>query len=158
MPNWVCCTLSVTGDTDTVTDFVKKAEGFDREYSDSVEKRALIRVFQDEQPEKKLELLCFHALVPVPGKILKAGFDRRGYDWEIRNWGCKWGALNIRRKLSPMAKGSKAEYKFKTPNSSPCILLDNVAAKYRALKFVLKLRYEGDKEITTVKWVNGVRC
>jgi hypothetical protein len=119
--------------------------------------RSLVRRYQNLQPEPKFEQLSFHALVPVPDKVLAAGFDPAGYDWERKHWGCKWGALDIKVQHCPMPKGAKVIYKFKTPDSAPIALFDVVAKDHPALRLILKAKYEGETTSTTTTWEQGVR-
>lgn len=116
-----------------------------------------MRRYQDVAPEPKLERFSFHALVPVPDKVLRAGFDPVGYDWEVKHWGCKWGALDIKVQHCPMPKGAKVIYKFRTPNSAPEALLDVVAKDHPALRLILKVKYEGETTTSTTTWEQGVR-
>jgi hypothetical protein len=157
VPNWSNCTLTVTGSKQAVAAFVKAAVGFDRVYArNEVEKRALMLRYQGTPPEPQQELLCFNALKPVPQDILDAGFDPMGKQWEEKHWGCKWGALDIKRQLPAMSKGAKAVYKFRTPNSAPAPLFDTVASNHPMLKLVLVVKYEGGGTTTTT-WNKGER-
>jgi hypothetical protein len=156
VPNWTKCTLTVTGSKKAVAAFVKAAEGYDRRYGADADMRSLMRLYQGTPPPPKFEKFCFHALKPVPDEILAQGFDRAGYDWESKHWGCKWGALDIKVQPCPIARGGKVIYKFKTPNSSPTALLDTVAKDHPTLKLVLVSKYEGGGTTTTT-WNKGER-
>jgi len=136
---------------------VSAAKGLDRVYQKSeAEKQSLARLYQSERLPDRYEEFSFHALVPVPDEVLKSGFDRVGYDWEVRNWGCKWGALDIKVKPCPMPSKGKVIYKFKTPNSAPVALLDVVAKDHPGVKLILKCKYEEGGTSTTT-WEGGSR-
>lgn len=150
MSSFCECTLIVWGSKSNVAAFTKAATGYDRQYNDAT-MRSLIRRYQKLLPKPKLQQFCFHSLVPVPDEVLQAGFDSAGYDWEVSNWGCKWGALDIKVQHCPMSKGAKVIYKFKTANSAPLALLDVVAQNHPALFF--KLKCDG----TSLTWKKGLR-
>src|ERR1035438_5932980 len=76
MPNWCQNNLTITGPEAEVQAFKAKAVGHS----------------PWEEPEGEPDGLNFHSLVPVPEEVLKAGYESAGYDWEQKNWGCKWAA------------------------------------------------------------------
>lgn len=111
---WCINKLTVEGPVDDLTDFVESAKGFDRQYSSAqAEKRSLIKLYQKHMINDELQLLCFHALVPVPLNILDQDY-RVGYDWEMEQWGCQWGATGTTIKHCPIVSSmGKVIYKFK---------------------------------------------
>lgn len=156
MPNWCKCTVTVTGGKKAVAAFVSAATGYDRQYDQTEpEKRSLMQRY-GAIPTPKMERFSFHALVPVPAEILAKGFNRWGHDWEVKHWGCKWGALDIKVQHCPMPRGAKVVYKFRTPNSSPTALLDVVAKDHPTLKLVLVVKYEQEGTYTAT-WIKGER-
>ena len=76
MPNWCLNKLTITGPEADVQAFKTKAVGHS----------------PWEEPEGEPDALNFHSLVPIPENLLAAGYDGARYDWEMANWGCKWGA------------------------------------------------------------------
>jgi hypothetical protein len=46
--------------------------------------------------DNKPSSLNFHSLVPIPEHVLKASYACIGFEWEIANWGCNWGARNVK--------------------------------------------------------------
>lgn len=142
---WIRCVLTVEGD---IASFVKAAAGYDRQYvADEAEKQSLVRLYQKRTVPPRFDELSFHALYPVPDEILRSGY-KVGYDWEVVNWGCKWGATRIKR-TCPMS--NMVRYRFNTPDNAPLALLDKVASDYPTLKLVLK--FNG----VTITWEHGKR-
>jgi hypothetical protein len=157
MSIWCECTLTVTGGKKAVAALVSAAKGYDRQYDQTEAEKHSLMARYGTLPTPKLEAFCFHALVPVPDQILAKGFDRFGHDWEVKHWGCKWGALDIRVRPCPMPRGGKVVYKFRTPNSSPSALLDVVAKDHPTLKLVLVVECEQEGGRVTTTWNKGVR-
>jgi len=118
MPNWCSNKLTITGPQAVVQAFKTKAVGHS----------------PWEKPEKPPDVLNFHSLVPVPKEVLKAGYESAGYDWEMANWGCKWGASGPGI-LDEW--GGRVEYEFYTAWSPPIEFLQKVAVQWPALVFVL---------------------
>ena len=82
-----------------------------------------------------LTLLSFHRLLPVPAAVSarEYGAPGGGYEWQKKNWGVKWGALNVH--LSEEA--DSLVYSFETAWSSPLALLRTISADYPELVFQL---------------------
>jgi len=78
MPNWCNNKLVVIGPDGDVDRFKKTATGNSPWHT---------------QEEKK-NVLNFHSLMPIPPEIVSAGYGEAGYEWELKNWGCKWGACH----------------------------------------------------------------
>jgi hypothetical protein len=130
---WLINKLTVVGN---IQAFCEEAKGFDRQYERTeAEKKALMRLYQQELPKENINHLCFHALVPIPPKILEGEY-KKGYDWELSNWGCMWGATDV--KVTTIEKG--VVYRFKTPNFAPIPWVDKVANLYPDLNFTLTFR------------------
>jgi hypothetical protein len=124
MSNWCLNKLTITGPEADVQAFKSKAGG---------------RSPWDE-PEGDPDALNFHSLVPIPENLLAAGYDGARYDWEMANWGCKWGAsgpgiLDDRE--------GHVEYEFYTAWSPPEKFLQTVAVQWPALVFVLAYEEPG---------------
>lgn len=69
MPNWCENTVIITGPSKWINTFKRKVRSKDA-------------------------VLDFYKLIPYPKDVLKAPYDPVQYDWEVNNWGCKWGANN----------------------------------------------------------------
>ena len=89
MPNWCNNDLIVQGDKTQLNHFVRKAKGIEPQYKLSEDEKK----FYTEEMLKPQECeLCFNQFVPVPKEILEQGFSTAGYNWQVDNWGTKWGA------------------------------------------------------------------
>jgi len=93
-----------------------------------------------EEAEGEPDALNFHSLVPVPEEVLKAGYESAGYDWEMANWGCKWGASDpgVLEEWN-----GHVEYEFYTAWSPPEKFLQTVAVQWPTLVFVLAYEEPG---------------
>lgn len=120
---------------------------------------------------------CFHAFVPVPREVMLAPYDPNrfkemqdkypewfsrfpnmiaGYDWENRNWGCKWGASDAHL----ISEGGSDEdysvdYEFQTAWSPPMDFMHSLAMMYPTLKFSFSFREEGMGFEGDAEWENG---
>jgi Ferredoxin-like domain in Api92-like protein len=124
MPNWCLNKLTVTGPEADVQAFKAKAVG----HSPWL------------QPEGEPDVINFHSLVPVPQEVLKAGYESAGYDWEVENWGCKWGAENPT--ILAEWEGFIA-YEFSTAWSPPEQFLQTVAVQWPKLMLILEYEEPG---------------
>ena len=135
MPNWCNNKLAVYGLEEDVKRFREKAIGYSP---------------WTHAKEQKENPLNFHSLVPVPPEVLSAGHGPSGYDWELANWGCKWGGCHSQ--LVDEWEGH-LEYAFDTAWSPPVAFLTKLAPQWPTLIFLLE--YEemgiGFKGITKVK-------
>jgi len=133
MPNWCTNKLVVHGPDEDVKRFKEKAIGNSPWHTEEEEKN----------------VLNFHNLVPIPPEVLSAGYERAGYEWELRNWGSKWGACSA--VLVDEWEGH-LEYAFETAWSPPIPFLSKLAPEWPTLIFLLD--YEemgmGFKGITEV--------
>lgn len=87
------------------------------------------------EPDNELN---FHSLVPIPAKVLKAGYDREGRDWEIKHWGVQWGACN------PGVVEDSDEfisYEFDTLAKPPIAFLKQVSKNWPGLGFVFRYAF-----------------
>jgi hypothetical protein len=125
MPNWCANKLTIIGPEADVRSFKEKATG---------------RWPWSKPDETEVEMLNFHSLIPVPDEILKAGYDPAGYDWEVANWGCKWGADAT---TIVDEGGTCMIYEFYTAWSPPIKFLKKVAVQWPALQFVLSYEEPG---------------
>ena len=95
MPNWCMNEFVVSGRQDRVDRFLKAFKGKPPmfEAQESELKDGLLKEMHEEfvrTVREKGNMYCFNALVPVPKKILKQGFDMAGYSWCVDTWGSKW--------------------------------------------------------------------
>jgi hypothetical protein len=135
MPNWCNNKLAVYGPEEDVTRFRERAIGCSP---------------WTHIKEQKGNVLNFHSLVPIPPDVLSAEYDLAGYDWEVANWGCKWGACDS--ELTDEWEGHLA-YTFDTAWAPPVAFLTKLAPQWPTLIFLLD--YEemgmGFKGITKVQ-------
>lgn len=133
MPNWCNNKLVVYGPDEDIKRFKEKAIGNSPWHAEEEEKN----------------VLNFHSLVPIPPEIRSAGYEQAGYEWELKNWGCKWGACSAA--LVDEWEGH-LEYAFETAWSPPIPFLSKLAPDWPTLIFLLD--YEemgmGFKGITKV--------
>ena len=93
--------------------------------------------------EKEPNALNFHSLVPIPAKVLAAGYEQAGLDWEKKHWGCTGGAFD-----AGIVSELPTKYHFDTLCSPPIAFCAAVARKWPELILLLKyvqphLRLEG---------------
>lgn len=138
MPNWCSCELRVDGPEAEVGRFTAAARGAGPKY-------------EPEEPGEPSEF-CFHSLHPVPDEVVAKGYEPAGYEWEVANWGVKWGAHK------PAVVGRSeggVSYHFQTAWGPPTEFLDKVAADWPALAFTLEFE-ESSTTRGTACWQNGV--
>jgi len=126
MPNWCSNHLTVKGENEEVQRFKEKSVGHN-----PWEKPAA-----DEMPSP----LNFHSLVPIPALVLQAGYEAQGYDWELANWGCKWGACHAELVDD---NGSELFYSFDTAWTPPIAFLERAAKQCPTLTFILEYEESG---------------
>jgi hypothetical protein len=131
MPNWCNNHLTVRGEHDEVQRFKSNAAGHG-----PWEKPPA-----DEQPSP----LNFHSLVPIPADVLQAGYERAGFDWEVQNWGCRWGAGEAELMDD---NGCELFYQFDTPWNPPVAFFKALGKLWPNLKFLLEydepgMRFKG---------------
>ena len=134
MPNWCNNKLAVSGPDEDVEQF----------------KEAAIGNSPWQTKEEKKSALNFHSLIPIPPEVLSAGYNPAGYEWELKNWGCKWGACHAE---SVEEWEGHLTYFFDTAWSPPIPFLSQLAPKWPTLTFLLD--YEemgmGFKGITKIQ-------
>jgi len=138
MPNWVDNTLTVTGDEDAVNAFAERAArphtrwGENNKYQ-HVEAIAFWNFLRPDDSE----LDEYHGREPHKATLAEAlKFEsNHWYDWNVRNWGCKWDASNV-----DMFERSSREvrYTFDTPWSPPLEFFTAVVAMYPKLDFEIR--------------------
>lgn len=135
MPNWCSNNLKVFGPDDDIKRFKEQSIGYSP---------------WGATKEQKQNVLNFHSLVPIPPETLSTGYGPAGYEWELKNWGCKWGASST--ELVDEMEGHVA-YAFDTPWVPPVPFLAKLGPAWPTLTFLLD--YEemgmGFKGIAKVK-------
>jgi hypothetical protein len=121
MPNWCSNHLTVKGEHAEVQRFKVQAVGHSPWETPPV----------DEEPAA----LNFHSLVPVPADVLQAGYENAGYDWELNNWGCKWGACSADLVED---NGHELLYGFDSAWSPPIAFLKHLGKLWPNLMFLLE--------------------
>jgi hypothetical protein len=116
MPNWCTNTLAIYGPEEEIKRFKAKAAG------------------HSPWAHDESNLLNFHSLVPVPPEVIAAGYNTAGYEWELANWGCKWGACES--DLIEEWEGF-LKYTFDTAWSPPMTFLGKLGPQWPTLIFLL---------------------
>jgi len=121
MPNWCANEMEVSGPTERVKLFMKEVSGrgpYDRE-------------------EKNL--FDFNKVVPMPEEAI-SDYENIGYNWQLANWGCKWGASTFSCNIEELSTGSAvAHYVYDTPwaPGNECFFKE-LSLKYPDLRFFNK--------------------
>ena len=134
MPNWVYNTLTITGNAEQVERFAEQAA----------------RPGQFRDGEKSLSQLSFWNFIKPDESIMgeywgeeprKATLaeamkhdTNHWYDWNVRNWGCKWDASNVNFE----DWDGELAYDFDTPWSPPVEALDAMCEQFPQL--VIEMR------------------
>jgi len=125
MPNWCSNILEINGDKDILSSFRKAAVGFSP--------------WEIPWPDQKPDVLNFHSLMPIPVRVIKAGYDRKGFAWETTHWGCKWGACDSKVFES---KPTRITYAFDTAWFPPLKFLERISKDWPRLVFRIEFRGE----------------
>jgi len=162
MPNWCDNNIEISGSEEDVKAFKVFARGatqcynsFNRLNTDDWGGYNDIKaaaIFSIAPASGSISDFSFHALYPVPEEIrmlpysegaakkvceiIKKEYPGCGYDWEVANWGVKWGENSV--SIDNEYPGY-IRYSFITPWSPPISLLEKIAADWSMLKF--KLNY-----------------
>jgi len=128
MPNWCLNHLHVSGPTEDLKRFKAQAVGVPPWSSASQE--------EIEKPNP----LNFHSLRPIPPEVLAMDYHDTGYNWEVANWGCKWGAVET--ELIEQRNGGLV-YEFGSAWSPPVQLLTHLGPQWPELNFLLEYEEPG---------------
>jgi hypothetical protein len=151
MPNNVDINLSVCGKQDKLDEFVKQAKSQE------------IDCFGDSRKESRKEIcdLLFAAIVPPPEELYHMSYGGETeerlchengilrlsdsgyfsmYDWEIENWGVKWGGYNFKKTIF---EPGIANYRFTCAWDAPDEFVEKASLKFPDLLFVLSYGGEG---------------
>lgn len=120
MPNWCCNALVVEGDSDSLNHFKEKAKG---------------KGWKDDCPNE----LDFNQFVPMPQETIDGGYNDCGYEWEMRNWGVKWGSIDV----SFGESSGELHYSFDTAWSPPEEMMIVWTEQHPTLTFSLNYEEPG---------------
>lgn len=161
MPNWCMNRLSVTGPTDDLAKFKRKANGPTQAYNDFRESGSWpvhddIRLKASVSTPPELGPVVdfsFHSLYPVPEEFMSFPYDCSrareigelvgntrpygGYRWEQIHWGCKWGGCETELLLE---EEGYIEYSFDTPWGPPMEFIEKISKDWPTLCF--EITYE----------------
>jgi hypothetical protein len=148
MPNWVDNSLTVTGSEEQVRAFVDQARArYTAKYSD-------YSTGELKDSEVQCELSFWNFVRPddsilheywgdEPRKASLADALRRDtnhwYDWNVRNWGCKWDAGEVD---VPDRSDGYVQYTFQTPWGPPEEFFTAIAEQFPDLTFCLEYTEE----------------
>lgn len=169
---------AASGEHNFVGPFNDRKTNFDWGAFTPIQMETLMRdddLFRDNSDKKSV--FSFHAFVPVPREVMLAPYDENrlkevaakypewfgrfpnllsGYDWEHKNWGCKWGASEAH--ISEQG-GSDDDYSvtydFETAWAPPITFMDQLAALYPNLQFSLSYSEPGMNFAGDVEWNDG---
>jgi len=162
MPNWCWNTLDVSGPSEDIQRFKVTANGPVQSYHNyrptggewPIHDDVRLKALSESLPEPgEISVFSFHALFPVPDEVRQLPYDgtqakevaemlgrtyaSSGYNWEISNWGCKWGCSEPELLNE---ENSYLGYSFETPWAPPINFLTKIAADWPTLCF--ELHYE----------------
>ena len=165
MPNWVFNELTVSGSAEDLAVFKDEiAKPYTTNHWDYVGSGEAERVWKQREILHESPISFWNALSPtdtdayfqqpefsksndpaVIGQEMKrnANEGMDWYNWNIRNWGCKWDACNAEIiDISNAIDGSRLHYAFDTPWSIPEPAMIAMSAKYPSLHFLLRSQEE----------------
>ena len=126
MPNWCSNHLTVKGENEEVQRFKENAVGHN----------PWSKPLDDGKPSP----LNFHSLVPVPAYVLEQSYEKAGYDWECKEWGCRWGACEAELVDD---NGCELFYSFDTAWAPPIAFLKHLGKLWPNLMFLLEYEEPG---------------
>ncbi len=128
MPNHVGSQLFVTGQFADRSTLVAFLQGTEPQFSVSPDHPQ----FADRTPPREEEI-SLNKVIPVPVEVLAADFTKVGYNWCLRNWGCR-GCYNVSLRHDPGE--SVSIYTFNTAWSPfTTKILDLLANRFPTLGF-----------------------
>jgi hypothetical protein len=165
VPNWVFNELSVSGSPEDLAVFKEEiAKSYTTYHQTLVGSGEAERAWVKKEILHESPISFWNALAPtdldayfqqpdftksndpdVIGQDMKrnAEIGMDWYNWNIRNWGCKWDACNADViDISNAIDGSKLFYTFDTPWSIPEPAMIAMSEKYPSLHFLLRSQEE----------------
>jgi len=154
MPNWCWNELTITGDSNSISKFKKKAAekppywDYDDDYSKSKLHFSnfitppIDLVYEEQTLDEPFKRRKYDGDVKRSMEIIMLVSTGRGeeiipdnlYDWEFINWGCKWGANDAYIKEE---REDTLVYIFDTPWDPPREFVVKVSKMYPKLRFHL---------------------
>ena len=140
MPNWVYSTMTVSGEKEQVSKFTEQAEmpGLFTTEGQSISKlsfanfvrpdASIMDEYWGEEPRKASleEAMRFES--------------NHWYDWNIRNWGCKWDANDAYADTN--TDGTEAQYEYNTAWSPAIKVFYAMVQQFPELSFGLRYAEE----------------
>ncbi|EHK2345478.1 hypothetical protein [Clostridium perfringens] len=144
MPNWCDNYIKIKGKREEIIKCIEGIKG----------KKA---IYKDEcvGKENLFENYTFNATVEVQEEVLEIGYNKAGYYWQKKNWGCKWDMLyeskyeldRILEQLTLINKNDTTEVEFFviSPWNPVKQWVKALSEKHRNLDF--ELRFEVTEEL-----------
>lgn len=138
MPNWVENYVSIVGPEETISTIKEQlAQPSKRPYTDFRNNNVVLwdewispfQLWNIVSPKN----LGTYAL-PCPNN-----HKDNWYDWNVRNWGCKWEAKEV---VATQSEPNRIVYIFETPWSAPIEGLLTLAKNYPAITITLRWNEE----------------
>lgn len=114
MPNMCYNNLVIKGNRTALKEFSRFAEG-------------------DGWSGENKNPLDFNRFIPMPEKIARRDYFPDGYNWEVDNWGVKWGACDAVVNFS--GKDKSLHYSFETPWNIPFPAYEKMSEMFPNLVF-----------------------
>jgi hypothetical protein len=134
MPNWCRCRLSISGPEAKVAELLEACEATAEEMHSYKPYYRIEAELQHMAKHTAGTDLSFNKLVPIPQELLAKTYDEGGHEWELKNWGCKWGASRVEHSVDTPGK---IELVFDTPWQPPLLWVDKVSELYPELHFII---------------------
>ena len=129
MPNWVSNSVRVTGSGEDLRSFAEQAgKSYTREYQ-HYDGPTGDYVWTSEENQSHLSFWNF--VTPEDAEAYKNNW----YDWNIRNWDCKWDASDVHFEDWG---GNELAYDFETPWGAPIAVYREMASQYPTLVFNIR--------------------
>lgn len=133
MPNWVWNQLRITGSKERLDAFAKQAGQTYTQESWGQERDSHLSFWNFLKPEDSVLGEYFGSEPELPFAERIQHKTNHWYDWNIRNWGCKWEPSDVYFSL----EDGVLAYDFNTPWSPALGAFDAMVAQYPELEFKL---------------------
>lgn len=178
MPNWCMNHLYISGPEEDISKFKAKANGPEQTYHNYRTEKGTWPIHDDirlkamyETPPEvgDSQIFSFHALHPVPEAVRRLPYGGKqcaeiaellgvesqggGYNWEVSNWGCKWGASESSLDSD---EPSFLQYRFDTAWGPPIEFLNKVAEDWTTLSFEIAFEEPGMNFAGKAEWYDGI--
>lgn len=163
MPNWVYNSLTIVGSPDSVEQVREKlAQPYTTYHNDFIKNEETGKVerkpveWVHEQPIAFWNIVSPTDLGEYYGDEAKHDLDNfaesfarnmaesnHWYEWNVRNWGCKWDASQVSTEDDYLIGDSLTiGYKFSTPWAAPLPAIEKFAAQHPELTICLEFQEE----------------